>query len=60
VTTREDRIEGGLLGLLIGDALGVPCEFHSPREIPARWHRALRGRELLNPLLGALFDDLSS
>lgn len=28
------RIEGGLLGLLIGDALGVPYEFHNPRSIP--------------------------
>ncbi len=30
----EDRLAGGLLGLLIGDALGVPYEFHGPREIP--------------------------
>jgi ADP-ribosylglycohydrolase len=34
MTTRQDRIAGGLLGLLVGDALGVPYEFHSPREIP--------------------------
>lgn len=33
--TREDRIRGGLLGLLIGDALGVPYEFHAPEEIPS-------------------------
>ncbi|MFP2928512.1 ADP-ribosylglycohydrolase family protein [Pyxidicoccus sp. 3LG] len=33
--TREDRITGGLYGLLIGDALGVPYEFHSPEQIPA-------------------------
>jgi ADP-ribosylglycohydrolase len=32
-TTRE-RIEGGLLGLLIGDALGVPYEFHQPQNLP--------------------------
>jgi ADP-ribosyl-[dinitrogen reductase] hydrolase len=32
--TRCERIEGGLLGLLIGDALGVPYEFHEPEEIP--------------------------
>ncbi|MFD1259076.1 ADP-ribosylglycohydrolase family protein [Entomomonas asaccharolytica] len=31
----RDRITGGLLGLLIGDALGVPYEFHSPDEIPS-------------------------
>jgi len=29
-----DRIEGGLLGLLIGDALGVPYEFHLASQIP--------------------------
>jgi ADP-ribosylglycohydrolase len=33
--TRVDRIAGGLMGLLVGDALGVPYEFHAPREIPA-------------------------
>lgn len=32
--TLKERIEGGLLGLLIGDALGVPYEFHSPHDIP--------------------------
>jgi len=32
-TTRE-RIEGGLLGLLIGDALGVPYEFKPPSALP--------------------------
>ena len=32
--TRKQRIEGGLLGQLIGDALGVPYEFHSPEELP--------------------------
>lgn len=32
----DDRIEGGLLGLLIGDALGVPYEFHAPEQLPAR------------------------
>ena len=30
----KERIEGGLLGLLIGDALGVPYEFHPANEIP--------------------------
>ncbi len=29
-----NRIKGGLYGLLIGDALGVPYEFHSPSDIP--------------------------
>jgi ADP-ribosylglycohydrolase len=32
--SRTDRIAGGLLGLLVGDALGVPYEFHSPADIP--------------------------
>ncbi|WP_212648335.1 ADP-ribosylglycohydrolase family protein [Deinococcus hopiensis] len=27
---RSERISGGLIGLLIGDALGVPYEFHGP------------------------------
>ena len=32
--TLPERIKGGLFGLLIGDALGVPYEFHHAREIP--------------------------
>jgi ADP-ribosylglycohydrolase len=31
---RRARIEGGLVGLLVGDALGVPYEFHAPGELP--------------------------
>lgn len=34
--TLKERIEGGLYGLLIGDALGVPYEFHEPEALPAR------------------------
>lgn len=30
-----DRLKGGLYGLLIGDALGVPYEFHPASAIPA-------------------------
>lgn len=30
-----DRLRGGLYGLLVGDALGVPYEFHPPGELPA-------------------------
>lgn len=30
----DDKIAGGLLGLLIGDALGVPYEFKAPEQIP--------------------------
>lgn len=29
-----DKVQGGLVGLLVGDALGVPYEFHEPSEIP--------------------------
>jgi ADP-ribosyl-[dinitrogen reductase] hydrolase len=36
MSTLEERIEGGLLGLLIGDALGVPYEFHGPEQLPGR------------------------
>ena len=31
---KQDRIAGGVLGLLIGDALGVPYEFHRASELP--------------------------
>lgn len=30
-----EKLEGGVLGLLVGDALGVPYEFHTPQEIPS-------------------------
>ncbi|WP_225444439.1 ADP-ribosylglycohydrolase family protein [Pseudomarimonas arenosa] len=30
----RDRVSGGLFGLLIGDALGVPYEFHRPEMLP--------------------------
>lgn len=33
---RKDKIKGGMLGLIIGDALGVPYEFRPPEEIP-KW-----------------------
>jgi ADP-ribosylglycohydrolase len=32
--TFQERLEGGLYGLLIGDALGVPYEFHRPEALP--------------------------
>jgi ADP-ribosylglycohydrolase len=46
MTTRRQRIEGGLVGLLVGDALGVPYEFEQvppPEQIefvppPGHWH----------------------
>ena len=36
--SRSDRIKGGLIGLLVGDALGVPYEFHTPDQLPPREH----------------------
>jgi ADP-ribosylglycohydrolase len=33
--TRADRIAGGIWGLLIGDAVGVPYEFRPPSELPS-------------------------
>lgn len=30
----ESQIRGALYGLLIGDALGVPYEFHDPSDLP--------------------------
>ena len=32
----NERLQAGLLGLLIGDALGVPYEFHPPEKIPEK------------------------
>ena len=32
--TLRERVEGGIIGLLVGDALGVPYEFHEPEQIP--------------------------
>ena len=32
---RQERIEGAIWGLLVGDALGVPYEFAPPQRIPA-------------------------
>ncbi|MDX2005974.1 MAG: ADP-ribosylglycohydrolase family protein [Meiothermus sp.] len=31
---RAERVKGGLVGLLAGDALGVPYEFHGPEALP--------------------------
>ncbi len=31
----RDKIEGGVWGLLVGDALGVPYEFHAASDLPA-------------------------
>ncbi|WP_396332531.1 ADP-ribosylglycohydrolase family protein [Burkholderia anthina] len=34
IPNRSSRLRGGLLGLLIGDALGVPYEFHAASALP--------------------------
>lgn len=34
VPSRAERLEGGLIGLLVGDALGVPYEFNPPDRLP--------------------------
>ena len=31
----RNRLAGSLVGMLVGDALGVPYEFHAPQAIPA-------------------------
>ena len=31
---KTERIAGGIIGLLVGDALGVPYEFHRRESIP--------------------------
>jgi ADP-ribosyl-[dinitrogen reductase] hydrolase len=36
VISFQDQISGGLMGLLIGDALGVPYEFHDPKNLPEK------------------------
>ncbi|MCA8094006.1 ADP-ribosylglycohydrolase family protein [Burkholderia anthina] len=35
IPNRPSRLRGGLLGLLIGDALGVPYEFHAASALPS-------------------------
>jgi ADP-ribosylglycohydrolase len=34
MSTLQERVAGGLWGLLVGDALGVPYEFHPPAALP--------------------------
>ncbi|WP_405049810.1 ADP-ribosylglycohydrolase family protein, partial [Salmonella enterica] len=35
VKTNQERLRGCLFGLLVGDALGVPYEFHGSESIPS-------------------------
>lgn len=32
----KDRVQGAIYGALIGDALGVPYEFHAPEDLPPK------------------------
>jgi ADP-ribosyl-[dinitrogen reductase] hydrolase len=34
--TLQNLMAGGLVGLLVGDALGVPYEFRGPKDLPPR------------------------
>jgi len=34
--SHAERVQGGLYGLLVGDAVGVPYEFHHPSDLPPR------------------------
>lgn len=34
--TAESKLSGAIIGLLVGDALGVPYEFHSAQDIPPK------------------------
>ncbi|MEM8534273.1 MAG: ADP-ribosylglycohydrolase family protein [Chloroflexota bacterium] len=43
--TIDERVTGGIWGLLVGDALGVPYEFHEPHNLPR--HSAI---EMMPPL----------
>jgi ADP-ribosylglycohydrolase len=45
----SDRARGALYGLAIGDALGMPTQLLSRREIVARWGGQLRGFEPAPP-----------
>lgn len=56
------RVEGGLVGLLVGDAVGVPYEFRSPGELPPRAQLHMRpppgfARSYANVPLGTWSDD---
>jgi ADP-ribosyl-[dinitrogen reductase] hydrolase len=42
VPTLAQRVEGGMLGLVIGDALGVPYEFQPPHALPGAKHIELQ------------------
>lgn len=52
-----DRIRGGLLGTLVGDALGVPVEFMARSRLDADPVASMRGAGTWNQLPGTWSDD---
>lgn len=54
-----DRIMGGIIGVAIGDALGVPVEFKSRRELQDRLVREMIGYGTHNQPPGTWSDDTS-
>ena len=50
ITGTPSRARGALYGLAIGDALGMPTQLLSLREIAERWGAQLRGFEPAPPV----------
>jgi ADP-ribosylglycohydrolase/O-acetyl-ADP-ribose deacetylase (regulator of RNase III) len=59
VLTVEDRIEGAIHGLIVGDALGVPVEFMSRSELIKKPVKSMRGFGTHNQPAGTWSDDSS-
>jgi ADP-ribosyl-[dinitrogen reductase] hydrolase len=57
--TFKDRVLGGLWGAVVGDALGVPVEFHSRAEVQRNPVTDLRGHGTYNQPKGTWSDDSS-
>jgi ADP-ribosylglycohydrolase len=55
----RDRTVGGVLGLVIGDALGVPVEFRSRQELQSDPVTGMRGFGTHNQPPGTWSDDSS-
>ena len=55
----KDTIRGGILGLAVGDALGVPVEFQSREELRKNPVTDMRGYGTYNQPPGTWSDDTS-
>lgn len=53
--TKDEKIEGVLIGTAVGDALGLPAEGLSPKRIDRMWHGTWRMRLVLGR--GIISDD---